>query len=611
MKIGKDDSIQTHLTIVYPVCLLMHVCLLLFFWNYHIDILVAINVGSVILYLTGTVLVRRISKHRLWVWLFIYEVLIHMVACNLILGWGMGFVLYALILLPYTFVKLHHGIDKKSFHKLCVTITFWVIVTYLSCTWKCEYKKIEELPDYIVSISFLVNLGICIYALVLVMMEYLDMVRSKELKLLDKNRELEHRAYYDVLTGALNRHGFFEKVTKILHQNRSEKFYMVCSDIKNFKFINDLYGDEIGNQVLTTMAQVVMNSLKEDMAFGRIGADKFAMLIPEREFDENIFLKLSNKMKELYSTRSYHFHMYLGVYRIDDIEENTNQMCDKAFIAIQKIKGDLHKQIAYYYDDIMNEELEKQTFLSGFEDALKKGQFQFYLQPQTDREGNMLGAEALVRWIHPVYGIVAPNRFVECFEESGIIYRLDRYIWEEAAKKLKEWKEQGRDQYYISINISAKDFCYIDVYKVLQEIVAFYQIDRDKLHIEITETAFAEQQEVVQIAIRNLHDAGYVIEIDDFGSGYSSLKFLKDVSAHVVKIDREFLKETSNMERGREILKSIIQLTKSIDMMVIAEGVETKEQLDMLVEMGCEWFQGYYFSKPLPVSEFEAIYYSD
>ena len=188
---------------------------------------------------------------------------------------------------------------------------------------------------------------------------------------------------------------------------------------------------------------------------------------------------------------------------------------------------------------------------------------------------------------------------------------MDRYIWEEAAKKLKEWKEQGRDQYYISINISAKDFCYIDVYKVLQEIVAFYQIDRNKLHIEITETAFAEQQEVVQIAIRNLHDAGYVIEIDDFGSGYSSLKFLKDVSAHVVKIDREFLKETSNMERGREILKSIIQLTKSIDMMVIAEGVETKEQLDMLVEMGCEWFQGYYFSKPLPVSEFEAIYYSD
>lgn len=555
MNVSKTKVEKFHLKTVYPECLFVHIILLLFFLHYGIYPLVWMNVGSIILYGTGTLIYAKMKNPTILVCLFYAEIELHMMLCNFILGWGMGFSVYGLVLVPYTFAVLYHTRQLQGFVRkgyLISAVCMGLLVA--SCFIQCQYKKVDAIPDYMVNVCFFTNIFICFISMLRMSSELLSMVAQKEIRLTEQNQELEHRANYDLLTGVLNRDGFFESVDRILHQPSHRKYYMVCSDIKNFKFINDLYGDEVGDQVLRTLAQLYMQWVKEDAVVGRIGGDKFALLIPKESMDEEQLLELTQDMQKRYSTKSYHFHMYLGVYEITQADEPIVQICDKAFIAVQKIKGDFHKVIAYYNEKILNDELEKQSMISEFANALKERQFQMYLQPQTDKDGNMLGAEALVRWQHPVYGWIMPNHFIECFEEAGIIYRMDRFIWEEAARKLQEWGQQGMLDYYISINISTRDFYYMDVYGAIQEIVASYGIEKEKLHIEITETAFAQQQEKVQNSIRKLYEAGYIIGIDDFGSGYSSFKFLKDVSANVLKIDREFLKETSNIKRGKEIL---------------------------------------------------------
>mgnify|MGYP000078184194 len=231
-----------------------------------------------------------------------------------------------------------------------------------------------------------------------------------------------------------------------------------------------------------------------------------------------------------------------------------------------------------------------------------------YLQPQVKRDGAAKGAEALVRWVHPSRGILTPYAFIDILENAGLIYKLDLYIWEKAAQKLAEWKEKGYGSYHISVNISTKDFYIIDIYETFTGLINKYGIAASNLHLEITETTLMTDFEKNMNIIHKLQGVGFRVEIDDFGSGYSSLNMLKDISADVLKIDMGFLRKSENEVKGQDILESIITLAGKIGMDVITEGVETKKQLDMLTMMGCHEFQGYYFSKPVPVSEFEEKY---
>lgn len=221
----------------------------------------------------------------------------------------------------------------------------------------------------------------------------------------------------------------------------------------------------------------------------------------------------------------------------------------------------------------------------------------------------MLGAEALVRWNHPKKGLLYPNEFVEILEKAGLIYKLDNFIWEKAAEKLSEWKKKGLEECHISVNISAKDFYYLDLYDVFTKLVRKYDIEPEKLNLEITETVIMSDVNMHMEVIDKLQGYGFHIEIDDFGSGYSSLNTLKDIKADLLKIDMLFLHETQNQKRSKIILNSIIAMAKALHMPVITEGVETKVQLDFLSDMGCGIFQGFYFSKPVSVGEFEEKYF--
>ena len=246
--------------------------------------------------------------------------------------------------------------------------------------------------------------------------------------------------------------------------------------------------------------------------------------------------------------------------------------------------------------------------LGEFDKALEEEQFCMFLQPQIANDGTIVGAEALVRWIHPEKGMISPGLFIPTLEKAGLIQKLDLYMWDNAARQLQEWKRQGKEHFSISVNISTKDFLYLDVCEAFQDLLNKYDFDIKKLKLEITESALMKNVKETVRAIDGLHALGYDIEIDDFGSGYSSLGMLKDINADILKIDMIFLQETKNVERSTTILKNIISMSKELGMPVITEGVETKEQVDFLKDVGCDMFQGFYFAKPMSLENFEKEY---
>ena len=419
--------------------------------------------------------------------------------------------------------------------------------------------------------------------------------------------KLEYRLNYDSLTKAYNRYGFYKNAQKLIKEHTDTEYCLILSDIKSFKLINEIYGENIADKILIDEVNIIRQKMKGNSVLGRLNGDIIAMVIPKEYLSKKEFSDMIKLLSDRYSNKNFRLHIYLGVYYIKDVNETIRQMVDKVSLVIMKSKGNMSNYILYYDENSYRNDIFKQQLIGEFETALNENQFCMYLQPQTDKDGNMLGAEALIRWNHPNMGLIMPGAFIECFEDAGLIYRLDNYIWEEAAKQLKIWKDSGYN-YYISVNISAKDFYHIDVYQTFKNLVSKYDIDTDKLHIEITETALSEDKQAAHKTIERLHDEGFIIEIDDFGSGYSSFNFLKDVCADVIKIDRVFLKKSSHEERGEQILRSIISLSHDIGMDVITEGVENVDQLSMLAKMNCDWFQGYYFSKPITVGDFEEKY---
>ena len=422
---------------------------------------------------------------------------------------------------------------------------------------------------------------------------------------------LEHekyRASHDTLTGLLNKEQFYIETVKLIKENRDVKYCLVCSNIKDFKFVNELFGIEKGNEILKKQAEYMKNFIGEDSLAARLHADRFAMCMPRIRFDEDLINEAITGIQEAFKNSSFHMHIFVGVYDIHDVEERVSIMCDKANLASETIKNEYKSSVAYYTEHLLEKSIEERKIIGEFDRALDNEEFVMFLQPQVDVSGKPFGSEALVRWQHPDKGLLAPGVFIDVLEKTGFVYRLDRYMWDKAVKQLAEWKKRGINDYHISVNISTKDFYLIDVYETFVGLVEKYDIDPKLLKLEITETALMSDFNKNMVIIKRLQKYGFDIEIDDFGSGYSSLNMLKDISADVLKIDMGFLRASENEVKGQDILESIIGLANKLGMRVITEGVEKKTQVDMLYDMGCKMFQGYYFSKPIPVDEFEKKY---
>lgn len=411
----------------------------------------------------------------------------------------------------------------------------------------------------------------------------------------------------DSLTGIPNRDFFFSQVRKIIKAKPTTQFLFICSNIIDFKIYNNVFGEEAGNKLLQVNAQRISEKKDVAAAYGRISGDMFAMLLDEKLYHDEPFLAVMKSMEKEFSNTFYHLHMQMGVYRIENIIEPISSMCEKAILSMKIAKGDINNYINWYKEDNLNKNLDEKLVIGKFEQSLSNGDFKIFLQPQVTKDNRILGAEALARWINTDGNIITPDHFIPVLENNGLVSKLDKYLWEEAAKQLSRWKKLGREDLHISVNISVKDFYNEDLYAVFTDLVEKYDIDPKNLKLEITETAVINDTIAINNLLQKLRQFGFEIELDDFGSGYSSLGLLKDISVDVLKIDMSFLQHAENVDEKKAwlILNEIAQLAQVLNMETIVEGVEEISQVEKLTSFGCKVFQGFYFAKPETITSFE------
>ena len=420
-----------------------------------------------------------------------------------------------------------------------------------------------------------------------------------------KDNSTGSQIFTDPLTRLNNWDGFFQNARKQMIRQPDKDWVVIVYDIVSFKLVNDLFGEEKGDEVLLRMAELIKSKCQPGEVCARLRGDLFALLIYKEHYDSSYMISASKDLPNLINSSQFHLHIQGGSYIVTDKTLMISSMVDRAQLALSTIKGSNEQKMAEFDDDLMLMVLREQQIITDFTRALKEGEFRMYLQPQVSYAGEVKGAEALVRWIREDGTVVPPSDFLDVLERTELITELDKFMWEEAAKTLASWKGTDMEQLYISINISPRDFFFVDVYNFVNELVHKYDLDKKQLKLEITETILM-QDALKQLALVNrLHDEGFDIEIDDFGKGYSSLSLLKDINADVIKIDKEFLRETENSKRSEDILGTVIDMSQRLSMRVITEGVETKQQLDKMIKLGCYIFQGYYFAKPMSVLEFQ------
>lgn len=415
-------------------------------------------------------------------------------------------------------------------------------------------------------------------------------------------------ATHDQLTSIFNRQHFFDVCNRKLKSDMSQKWVMVGSNIKDFKLINEYFGQAIADKILIEHAKLFNELSHKENVYGRIGDDRFAIMVKKEYFREGIFLDAIGKIKSIIDNGAYKLHFYAGVYEIPQNTENAQAAYDKAMLSISTIKGDYQKTFAYYDSKIMEKLLAEKNIVNDFERAIHRGDIEPHLQPIISADGTCLGAELLARWHHAERGLLMPKSFLEILEHTNIIHKLDLYIWEEAAKILHEWKEKGITDLKISVNASTKDMYYMDISEKLIELSSKYDFDPQNLIIEFTEDILTSDLQEAVTLFQKLQSYGFKIGIDDFGRGYSSLNLLKDINADFLKIDMIFVEENENQKRSNIIIQFITTLSESLNMKVIAEGVENIEQMNLLKEMGTTAFQGFYFSRAIPKASFEEKY---
>ncbi len=411
----------------------------------------------------------------------------------------------------------------------------------------------------------------------------------------------------DELTGLYNKQFFLNKTREILAQNPDERFDMFCLGVEHFKLINDTYGIETGDQVLQYIAKVMQEAGKYVKILGRFAADEFYMLAPyEEDRDRKRLFKYYEKVNEFPIDMEIKIHC--GAYTITREETSVSSICDRAKLAADANRGKYDAAFDYYDDKMRQKLLEEQFITSHMHAALEERQFKVYYQPKYDLKSELVaGAEALVRWIHPQKGFLSPGAFIPVFERNGFIMQLDQYVWETACRDIRSWMDKGYPAVAVSVNVSRADIYNPNLTDILLNLVKKYQIPMNCLHLEITESAYTDNPDQIISVVNNFRNLGFIIEMDDFGSGYSSLNMLAKMPIDVLKLDMKFVQMESENTSGKGIMSFVISLAKWLDLAVVAEGVETAEQINSLRSMECNYVQGFYYAKPMPVENFEEL----
>ncbi len=411
----------------------------------------------------------------------------------------------------------------------------------------------------------------------------------------------------DELTGLIRRSDFCNQIGEINTQNPKTQYALFFFDVIKFKAINDIFGFAEGDKLLRYIGELLKTRARKIVTASRVSADRFAFLADVTAHSaEEIADKLIREIKQY--ELPFEISVNVGIYVLPKTDADGNGMLDKASLAQSVIKGSYTQPINYFTEALRDEMLSEQEISGEMNVALAEEQFLVYYQPQYNHStGMLIGAEALVRWAHPEKGLIPPARFIPIFEKNGFISKLDFYVFEKATQFLRRSMDKNLSIVPISVNFSKHDIFFPDFVEKLEGIRQRYDVPAKYLHIELTESILIGNHKAVNEILRKLHACGYTVEMDDFGSGYSSLNVLKDLEFDVIKLDMLFLEDKDGSGRGGTILSSVVNMAKWLNIPVIAEGVETIGQADFLRSIGCNYIQGYLYSRPLPEQEYEKI----
>lgn len=421
---------------------------------------------------------------------------------------------------------------------------------------------------------------------------------------LSENRDLIRWTERDPLTNLFNREYFYHYAEMYGSFHKNEKMDALVLDINHFHMLNERYGKQYANEVLRRIG-------RELAGWGGIAcrreADTFLVYLPHTEDYEGLLDRVTAAAEEDVKGR---VRMRMGVYPEADSSIGMDLRFDRAKMAADTIRNSYSTSIAYYDSALHEAAIYSERLLEEFPRALEEKQFLIYYQPKFDIRAEkpvLAGAEALVRWKHPELGMISPGVFVPLFENNGLIRRLDSYVWQETTAQIREWKEKYGSVAPVSVNVSRIDMLDPELKDNLCSLVDRFGLKFSELHLEITESAYTEDAQQIIDTVKRLREAGFRIEMDDFGSGYSSLSMISTLPIDMLKLDMSIIRSAFSENGNTKMLKVIIDIAKTLGVPMIAEGVEKEEQMLALKEMGCDIVQGYYFSRPVPAEEFETF----
>ncbi|HBG5206848.1 TPA: EAL domain-containing protein [Clostridioides difficile] len=469
-----------------------------------------------------------------------------------------------------------------------------------------DWNLIFSIPETVVFSNSKQIINRAVYAVLSIVLIFVAIIFYIIYIKKSNEKEILSLAYEDKVTYIGNQNKFYRECSKYLLDKPSLNYIIVYFDINNFKMINDTFGYEFGDNLLITIAKALKEELTEGEVYARLSSDYFAIFCDYKNGRNKIIRKLDNIRSNIESNLSIVFEISLcvGIYFVEEGEVDIQKVVNKANMARSVAKG---KNINYaiYNEDVRNKLSEESMILDDIKIALVKNQFEVYYQPKFSLvTGEMIGSEALIRWNHPEHGFISPAVFIPIAEKSKLILKIGRFVFERVCNDLSEWKKQGKKIVPVSVNLSRVELYQPDIVKFINKTIQMYNLSSDFIEIEITETVAINELNILKNVLNELRKHGFSISMDDFGTGYSSISCLRDMPIDILKLDKSFLGGIEHDERSRNIAKSIVSLAKSLDLVVIIEGVESKEQAELMKQFGCDLVQGFYFARPMPAKNF-------
>lgn len=464
-----------------------------------------------------------------------------------------------------------------------------------------SWQSVVSLTDKNVFISMIFIQLILVFAFLCVICYMISKQRQNRIA-------LERIAYIDPITKRNNFHKLKQDSQTMLFQEYQQIYALVSLDVDRFKALNDVYGYDRGNQVLKSIGDCIASHLDGQEMFGRMVSDHFTILM-KYEKQQLLYKRLDQMIDDIYHEVDLpYLQVSVGIYVITDPSLDFSLMNDRANMAKKISKRNTNHAYVCYRDEMRDMFIYETELESDMYRALNHKEFEVYLQPKyTLANRKICGAEALVRWNHNQKGFLSPASFIPLFEQNGFVVKLDYYMLDQVCAIIADWMMQGLEPYPISVNLSRLHMNNDHLAEDLIAILNRHQVPAHCIELELTETTLDLNFKNLIPTFLKLKEHGFLVAIDDFGSGYSSLKLLKDIPADILKLDRDFFHSQKSSDREKIVIKNVIHMAEALDIRVISEGVETDEQVAFLEHVGCEVAQGFFFARPMMIQEFERI----